>query len=200
MNITNIDSERFWKNVTVTSVSDCWEWTGLRGRQQYGRTHRIEGKERKAHRVAWALANDEWPSDLILHSCDNPPCCNPAHLRRGTVADNHGDMVARKRTMTGDKNPSRLYPERFPRGDRHHFRLHPELVARGERHGSKTMPDRVARGERCASAKLTAEAVTAMRAEYALGMTPIHAIAKKYGVCLNTAANALRRNTWAHIA
>jgi hypothetical protein len=37
------------------------------------------------------------PGLFVLHSCDNPPCCNPRHLRVGTWADNTADMVERDR-------------------------------------------------------------------------------------------------------
>jgi hypothetical protein len=42
----------------------------------------------------------------VLHTCDNPPGANPAHLYLGDDAANHADMVARGRSNTGDRNPN----------------------------------------------------------------------------------------------
>ena len=39
---------------------------------------------------------------MVLHSCDNPACQNPAHLREGTAQDNQDDIDAR-----GRRNPRR---------------------------------------------------------------------------------------------
>ena len=59
-----------------------------RGNDRYGRLW-YEGKIQLAHRVAYMLAGDViLPGEVIMHSCDNPPCCNPAHLSAGTHADN----------------------------------------------------------------------------------------------------------------
>lgn len=41
------------------------------------------------------------------HSCDNPPCVNPHHLRFGTRVDNVGDAVSRGRNPEGPTHGSR---------------------------------------------------------------------------------------------
>jgi hypothetical protein len=42
----------------------------------------------------------------VLHSCDNPVCCNPAHLRVGTDKDNAADRIARNRQQRGSRVPT----------------------------------------------------------------------------------------------
>ena len=34
---------------------------------------------------------------IMLHGCDNPPCCNPAHLSAGTMQDNNQDKERKGR-------------------------------------------------------------------------------------------------------
>ena len=85
--------ERFWSKVNKTDV--CWYWTAYRDDKGYG-TFGLNGKLQKAHRVAYELTYGAIPDGAhILHSCDNPPCVNPAHLRAGTRSDNMRDKVAR---------------------------------------------------------------------------------------------------------
>lgn len=51
-----------------------------------------------AHRAAFQAATGIDPGEkLVCHSCDNPPCCNPAHLFLGTETDNVRDMLAKSR-------------------------------------------------------------------------------------------------------
>lgn len=53
----------------------------------------------RAHRAAFVLHNGGRLSkdDFVCHRCDNPPCCNPAHLFKGTPGDNVRDMRVKGR-------------------------------------------------------------------------------------------------------
>lgn len=74
--------------------SGCWEWPFGRNSQGYG----VCGKSR-VHRVAFEIAYGTKPQ-TCRHTCDNPPCFNPAHLLDGTMADNARDAVERSRLPT----------------------------------------------------------------------------------------------------
>jgi DNA-directed RNA polymerase specialized sigma24 family protein len=63
---------------------------------------------------------------LVLHSCDNPPCVNPEHLRAGTQRDNRRDAVIRRRTARGERNAAAKLTDA-------QFAAIPRRVAAGER-------------------------------------------------------------------
>ena len=78
---------------------DCLVWTGARNRNGYGMIyiHHTRPWSWKLHRVVWGLVyKKEIPVGMcVLHSCDNPPCCNPIHLRIGTPRENTRDLMER---------------------------------------------------------------------------------------------------------
>lgn len=91
-------ANRFWSKVDVRDEDECWEWRASRGPLGYGQFGVATSRPARAHRVSFALANGVNPGDgVVMHSCDNPPCVNPAHLSLGTHADNATDKVAKRR-------------------------------------------------------------------------------------------------------
>jgi hypothetical protein len=95
----------FWSKVDMSQGPDaCWPWIGSLGRSGYGQV-RVNKKLYKAHRVAWEKTYGPLPFGFeVCHTCDNPPCCNPAHLFKGTHLDNIADMIAKGRNTKGKQH------------------------------------------------------------------------------------------------
>ena len=73
------------------------------------------GRMCMAHRLVYQIFTGPIPTGLrVLHSCDNPPCCNPAHLSVGTDADNHADMVRKGRRRTNGFENRKHCPQGHP--------------------------------------------------------------------------------------
>ena len=101
------DTCRFWDKVEILGPDDCWNWTAVKGKEGYGH-FKYKGRQTQAHRMAWILTNGPIPDNFhVLHHCDNPPCCNPAHLFLGTQTDNMRDMFEKNRQprQYGEYNP-----------------------------------------------------------------------------------------------
>jgi len=86
----------FWSKVAITADDNkCWLWLGAAGIYGYKRWN---GKQERAHRIAWMLPDYVIPDGMeIMHSCDNPLCCNPKHLSVGTRKDNADDREQKGR-------------------------------------------------------------------------------------------------------
>ena len=91
------DAERFWSRVTKSD--GCWVYgTSRYSFYQSFKVFSAPMVSVKAHRYAYVLHYGPIPEGLqVMHSCDNPPCVNPAHLRVGTAKDNALDKVAKGR-------------------------------------------------------------------------------------------------------
>jgi hypothetical protein len=89
--------EKFWARVDKSG--ECWVWTGSKKTLGYGLVC-YRGQLRTAHRVAYEIFVGPLRDGLfVCHSCDNPPCVNPAHLWQGTASDNTRDAMSKGRLV-----------------------------------------------------------------------------------------------------
>ena len=103
----------FHARVKRGEAAECWPWTGGATVTGYGCVW-FNHRQDMAHRVAYILANGELPEGLhILHACDNPPCCNPAHLSVGTAGDNNRDAIRKGRHSHGPAHSDALRARAF---------------------------------------------------------------------------------------
>jgi len=161
----------FWSRVNKSDPSDCWEWTACKDGRLYGKVG-FRRRVYKSHRIAYWLEHDDFDDELfVLHSCDNPPCCNPRHLFQGTQLDNVRDMHRKGRANTA-------------RGDRHKVHVHPELIQRGEENGLS---------------KLKTSDVIEARKLHATGLYSYCELARKFMVANTVIRKAIIRTTWKHV-
>lgn len=161
--------------VDVRDPDECWPWQGGSSDDGYGLFHAFRPA---GSALASRFALELWleraiaPGLCALHSCDNPICVNPAHLREGTMADNSHDMVERGRARN---NP-----------------------ITGEVWAQAHDPAHIRRGEAVNTAKLTATLVREIRRRGAQGESQ-HELATAFGISQIHAGRVLNRQCWKHI-
>jgi hypothetical protein len=106
--------DRLLNKIEIDNSTGCWVWQGGKNNLGYGMI-RDNKKMRTAHRVSYEEhSQTKIPKHLVvMHSCDNPACVNPAHLSLGTRKDNTKDMMIKGRGkpfggmgMKGKKMPT----------------------------------------------------------------------------------------------
>ena len=97
--------EKFWHCTDKQGDDQCWNWT--KGTNAgYGWIH-VGKKQMMAHRFSYEMHIGPIPEGmLVLHSCFNRRCVNPAHLRIGTNKDNMNDY-----DRTGDRHAAARVPD-----------------------------------------------------------------------------------------
>lgn len=101
--------ERIQKKIKFGDDNDCWEWQAAQTPDGYGVIGIGRGKLHYVHRLVFeATVRPLNEGELVLHSCDNPSCCNPKHLFAGTHLINMRDKEQKGRGnhATGERNGS----------------------------------------------------------------------------------------------
>ena len=82
----------------------CWMYRG-KGRcgreRQYGKVS-FQGKTWRVHRLIWTLllGRPIGKGRILAHSCDNPLCWRPDHLRETTQSENMAECARKGRHST----------------------------------------------------------------------------------------------------
>ncbi len=214
------DVARFWTYVEKSTADACWPWRGSLVGQGYGRFY-VRCERYLAHRIAYAIGAGSDPGCLfVCHSCDNPPCCNPAHLWLGTSLDNNHDAIRKGRKPIGEEaNAAILTPEQVESilADGRPQRTIAAVygvsqgcimlikTGRNWRHLGKTRTDSVANrvanqrasikhGEDSPRARLTEQEVAAIRADPCSNA----AVAEKFGIAKSHASHIRTGRVWRH--
>ena len=91
--------ERIERRAGELRDDECWFADYAAGEHGYCYVQLSPGLRVGLHRVAWEAHNAEPIPEgmVILHSCDNPACFNPAHLSVGTQQENLQDAATKGR-------------------------------------------------------------------------------------------------------
>lgn len=107
--IPQIDTDFFMARCNVDPDTGCWVWQRSHHMQKGYGNFRWKKRTHSAHRESYRAHNGPIPDGMVvMHSCDNPACCNPAHLLLGTQADNLKDMRDKGRQARGEASRSVL--------------------------------------------------------------------------------------------
>lgn len=100
--------KRLWRSILLDDDDSCWEWQGTRTPPGYGRISISDpetgtSRGEYVHRIVLLATHDlDIPAGMVvMHSCDNPPCCNPKHIKLATYQEN-----AQDRERKGRRRPS----------------------------------------------------------------------------------------------
>lgn len=98
----NISDQQYFEklmSLCIKKPNGCMEYQGFvhKPPRNYGEMS-YRSKNWRTHRLAYHIAKGPIPTGMVvMHVCDNPPCCNPDHLRLGTHKENMSECRAKDR-------------------------------------------------------------------------------------------------------
>jgi hypothetical protein len=105
---------RFCEKIERDTETACHTWTAGKTDRGYGVMH-VANMTLLAHRLSFAINGGDPMATVVMHTCDNPSCVNPEHLRAGSYADNMADMDAKGRRVVGKAGEHLKNRESHPR-------------------------------------------------------------------------------------
>lgn len=96
----NVPTDVFkWIDMHGGDDEICWEWKGKINKKDGRPYFTVQGKRRPSYAIVLELTSgsSQKKTQMALHSCDNPICCNPSHLSWGNHQDNMDEMKERDR-------------------------------------------------------------------------------------------------------
>jgi len=199
----------------IRTASGCLEFTKRKNPCGYCQL-RFRGGIRTVHRIVMCVLYevDINTPKHVLHSCDNPACCWPYHLRFGTHQDNMDDKKSRGRAanvVTRDTSPNtKLSSEDYKKLS---IELSERKLSRAELavkyNISSTLlsvisiretGNRQRVGGTNSQAKLTDEKVLRIIEDIKEEKKSLAFIALEYNVSETTISNIKHNRTWKHVA
>jgi transposase-like protein len=191
--------ERFWLKVNKRADDECWVWMGAKGNHGYGRTTK-DGAIVLAYHGA-----------VVMHTCDNRLCVNPAHLKLGTQADNMKDMDAKGRRVPhgvkGEKHHAAILTDaqraaivadkRGHSAVAREYGVSPQVVFYVRKAAGEDTPAYKSEAQRSANpnVRLTPDDIRAIRAD----TRKPRFVAADYGIIPDYVTMIRKRKVWKHV-
>jgi hypothetical protein len=215
--------DRFESKFARGGDDDCWPWGATLNNKGYGMVWDFErGRKVLAHRASYELHVGPIPEGLtLMHTCDNPACVNPAHLRVGSHRENMHDKIAKGRAryghMPGSANGNAILTNEAVISLRRDYIAGMDLAGLAKKYGvsRKSLTDytsgkswqhlldvpgvtladlRAAKREK-PGAKITAEVAAEIRRRLEAGETG-RALAREFGIHFATVSDIKHRRIW----
>ena len=185
-------------------ADSCWMVKGRKNHETNYTAVRYNGKYVGAHRLSYMLAHgiDDMERNMfVCHTCDNPPCANPHHLRIGNAKSNSDEAVARDRKIPG----ARILTDKQVDAIRYEYLTGELQIALAVKYGvspqyiNSIVNFKARKGNR-QTRKLIEDDVREIRALHGTGGFNYRELGLMYDIHHSTARNVVNRITWKHVS